>query len=81
MSTLYEELCHHEQVFQESTLFEELLSLILHEKRFRLCEHYGQQMILLNHLVSTPDDDRRYELDGRYAVHALDVHLLKDGRF
>jgi hypothetical protein len=51
------------------------LSLILHEKRFRLCEHCGQQMILLNHLVSTQDDDRRYELDGHYAVHGLDEHL------
>ena len=37
---------HHEQVFQESTLCEVILSLILHEKRFHLCERYGQQMIL-----------------------------------
>jgi hypothetical protein len=29
----------------------------------------------LNHLVSTLDDDRRYELDGRYVVHGLDEHL------
>jgi len=60
---------HHELVSQESTLYEGILNLNLHEKRFRLCEHYGLRKILLNLMESIQDDHQHFVLDGHCAVH------------
>jgi hypothetical protein len=52
-----------------------LLNLNLHEKRFRLYEHYGLQKILLNLMESIQDESQHFVLDGHYAVHGQDVSL------